>query len=300
MTTPRILLVEDDEVMATIIEDALSGCGYLVQVRADGEAAWKLLENDAGFDAILTDRSLPGLDGLELLRLIKASEVLGQIPVIMETGASDVDSVQEGIAAGAHYYLTKPFKPELLIAVVAAAVAQYAEYRQLQKRVTLAERRADQPFVMLASGVFRYRTLDEARALANVFARACPRPEIISVGLLELLINAVEHGNLGIGYAEKTALMMNYGWLDEVERRLALAEYSDRHVEVLFERRNSEVRFTIRDQGAGFDWHAFLDFDPLRAFDPHGRGIAMASKFSLDNVEYQGNGNTVVATVKRD
>jgi hypothetical protein len=59
------------------------------------------------------------------------------------------------------------------------------------------------------------------------------------------------------------------------------------------------VQIRIRDQGQGFDWTPYLDFDPERAFDPHGRGIAMARLSSFDDLEYLGDGNEVLATVKK-
>lgn len=64
------------------------------------------------------------------------------------------------------------------------------------------------------------------------------------------------------------------------------------------ERLADRVSFTITDQGEGFDWRRFLNFDPERAFDPNGRGIAMARMMSFAEVEYQGKGNVVVATVR--
>ena len=85
---------------------------------------------------------------------------------------------------------------------------------------------------------------------------------------------------------------------EEIARRLALEENREKHVEVVFERRSTVLVFTIRDQGVGFDWQRYLDFDSERVFDPNGRGIAMARMTSFDSVEYQGNGNTVLATVK--
>ena len=54
----------------------------------------------------------------------------------------------------------------------------------------------------------------------------------------------------------------------------------------------------IKDEGKGFAWQDYLEMDPNRAFDTHGRGIAMARMLSLDSVEYRGSGNEVVATIK--
>jgi hypothetical protein len=54
----------------------------------------------------------------------------------------------------------------------------------------------------------------------------------------------------------------------------------------------------VIDQGAGFDWQRYLDFDPERATDPNGRGIAMARLMSFESLSYSGCGNCVVATVR--
>ncbi|MCP4219209.1 MAG: ATP-binding protein, partial [bacterium] len=64
------------------------------------------------------------------------------------------------------------------------------------------------------------------------------------------------------------------------------------------EQTGDEIRFTIKDQGKGFDLESYMDFSPDRVFDNHGRGIAMANKFSFDRLEYEGCGNRVMAVVK--
>jgi hypothetical protein len=112
------------------------------------------------------------------------------------------------------------------------------------------------------------------------------------------MVNAVEHGNLGVTYQEKAQLKWEGDWEGEIARRLTLPEYSDRVATIRVERLAAEtVRFTISDEGAGFDWQKFLTFDPDRAYDPNGRGIAMAKMLSFASLEYQGLGNVVVATV---
>lgn len=290
----RILLAEDEEIIALIIQDLVESQGFQVTVCADGLAAWERLQADRpGYDIILLDRVMPRMDGMDLLRRIKADPALAHSPVIMETALGDQESIREGLAEGAYYYLTKPLQAEVLLAVVQAAVGQARGYRLLVEGV----RRAERPLALMQTGHFRFRDLDEGRLLANYLARACPQPEQTIQGLQELLVNAVEHGNLGISYANKSALILAGSWQEEVQRRLQLAEYRERYVEVRFERQPDALRFTIQDQGAGFNWEEYLDFSPERAFDLHGRGIAMARKLSFHHLEYRGNGNTVIATV---
>jgi DNA-binding response OmpR family regulator len=263
---------------------------------ADAEAGWAELElGGEGFGAILLDRQLPGMDGMALLGKIKGSPALRDIPVIMETSEDSIESIREGLAAGAYYYLTKPMQPELLQAVVDAALAQYRQWVDSQAGVHEAE----SALLSLEYGVFRCRTLAESRALASGLARGCPDPKRVVLGLQELLTNAVEHGNLGISYADKTRLVLENRWVDEVERRLSQPDYAQRTVTVTLSRASGEITMTIQDEGDGFDWQKYLDFDPERAFDPHGRGIAMARMMSFDALEYQGKGNTVVLKIAR-
>ena len=294
-TAPKVLLVEDDEIQAAIIEDNLLGRDYQVQVAVDGEQAWDLLQTPgAQFDAILLDRGLPGMGGLELLRRIRADHRFDALPVILETASGDPASIREGLDAGAYYYLTKPFETSVLLAVVSAAIHQFAgqrEYREDAESIKLALEHLD-------NGRFLIRTLDESQRLAVALARLCPEPKKVQLGLHELLVNAVEHGNLGISYEEKTNLILSDRLQQEWDRRLGLDENRDKTVEIVFRRQPGQLQFTIRDQGEGFDWDKYLEFDLERILDPNGKGIAMARKQSFESLEYQGNGNTVVATVR--
>lgn len=294
MSTCRVLLVEDEDIVAGFIEHTLANNRFNVTRTADAETAWQKLESHgADFGAILLDRQLPGMDGMALLRRIKNNPNLRNIPVIMETSIDDSDSIQEGLIAGAYYYLTKPLQPKLLLAVVNAALAQHRQYTDSQTTT----RNVAKALHPLESGSFRYRTLIEAHELACGLAQACPDPQRAVMGLQELLVNAVEHGNLGVSYAEKTRLVIDNQWSDEIERRLAKPEYRDRAVTVSLVKDAENITLTIRDQGEGFEWRKYLEFDPERAFDPNGRGIAMAKMMSFDAIEYQGNGNTVTVKI---
>ncbi len=290
----RILLAEDDPVIRELITHLLAAEGYRVDDCTDGASAWARLREDPAYDLILLDRMMPGMDGLELLRTIKSDPRFEQVPVIMETGMSEHASVREGLDAGAYYYLTKPFQADVLVGVVRAALEQITQYRALRESVRVAERTAE----YLREGVFEFRTLEEGRQLANFLARACPDPGRAIHGLQELVINAVEHGNVGLSYADKSELLRTGRWDEEVKRRLDLPEFRRRVAELRYSRDVDGIRFTLRDQGTGFDWRGYLDFSPERAFDLHGRGIAMAARLSFDSIEYQGNGNTVVATIR--
>lgn len=291
----RILIVDDEPFNLEILTEHLQDAGYEVVTADDGLAAWELLQHDShGFDAILLDRMMPRMDGMEVLAHVRQHPDFRHVPVIMQTAVGAAENVREGLAAGAYYYLIKPFQRDMLLAIVAAAVGSHREKMQLERQIGAQVESCR----LLVNGDFRFRTLDDARHLTLMLSQACPDPQRVAMGLSELLINAVEHGNLGITYEEKTRLVQQGRWQEEVEQRLEHPDWRDRHVWVAFRTSGEEISVTITDQGEGFDWKNYLEFTPDRAFDPHGRGIPMARMLSFDAVDYLGKGNEVVARVK--
>jgi len=291
----HVLIVEDNDADRALLEVHLGNDGFDTDSAGDGVDGWAMLDaNPDRYDLVLLDRTMPRMDGMALLRKIKGDHRFLILPVIFQSALASREEVIEGIKAGAYYYLTKPYDAEMLLSVVRTAAADSAAARDLQNRV----KRGMQVLQLLEEAHFTYRTIEEARGLAAVLARACPDAEATVIGLTELLVNAVEHGNLGITYDDKSELLANGAWMDEVARRLELPENRAKRVDVEFSRGDDELRFTIRDRGNGFEWTRYLEIDPRRAFDRHGRGIIMARHVSFSSIEYRGTGNEVVATVR--
>jgi DNA-binding response OmpR family regulator len=292
---PRILIVDDNPADRELLDAYLAREDYVLEMAEDGVAAFHMLEADPWrFDVVLLDRTMPRLGGVPLLQWMKSHGELKSLPVILQTASDSRGDILEAMRAGAYYYLTKPFDPEMLLTVVATAVRDRVTYKQLQA----VSRRAITATKLLHSAQFRLRTIEEARDVGTLLAGLCPDPVNTVVGLTELIVNAVEHGNLGITYEEKTELNALGRWYDELERRLELPEHAAKHVEVNFERNEHEIRITIRDAGPGFEWQRYLDPDPKRAFDTHGRGIVIARRLSFDELEYRGTGNEVVGRIE--
>lgn len=292
--TPKVLIVDDEPFNIEIIEEYLEDLPYLLDTAEDGQEAWEKLEADPqSFDAIILDRMMPRMTGLEVLERVRAHPELQSIPVILQTGMAAQEDILEGMQAGAYYYLTKPFEEEMLTSVLTTAIEDRMRYRAAHEQSDVASRTLG----MLTCGGFEFKTLEAARDLSTSLANAFPDPRRVVIGLSELLINAVEHGNLGITYDEKSALRENESWDDEVVRRLALPENQDKYVQVRYERKSDVIEVVIKDQGEGFDWEKYIEMDPARAFDTHGRGIAMSKMMSFDELEYRGKGNEVVVKV---
>lgn len=288
----KVLIVDDEEINLEILGDQLDYVGYETVSALNGAQAWDILDKDPGqFDAVLLDRMMPGMDGIEVLKKIKADARMVMLPVIMQTAKTASEEVQEGFDAGCYHYLTKPFDGKHLVAIVTSAVKDFQRYRRLKE----SSESTVNTLRLLNSGVFQFRTLDETRDLVSLISTACPNGASIALGLSELMINAVEHGNLGISYAEKSELNSTGSWESEVNRRLHDHQFADRIATLYYDKTDSQVRFKIVDQGEGFEWEKYIEPDPARAFDSHGRGISMANMISFDNIEYQEKGNIVVA-----
>lgn len=284
----RLLVVDDEELNREIIREYLDDQDCDLFEADSGEQALEML-GSGDFDAVLLDRMMPGIDGIEVLQRMKKDPRLAELPVVFQTAAAAADQLAEGLRLGAYHYLTKPYRRDALAAVVLSALDLGRQRREL--RVKLATYSGVMRLVEEAH--YRFRTLEEGQALAAALATVCADPERAAMGLVEVLVNAVEHGNLGIDFEMKARLLAAGQWQSETQRRLELPENADKFVDVYTCRIGEEVVVRIRDQGAGFDWRKFLVLDESRAFYPNGRGIALARQIAFTRLEYRGAGNEV-------
>ena len=115
----RILVVEDDEKIASFVVNGLKQNGYAVDRSADGERALALARTVA-YDAAVVDLMLPKLDGLSLIRQLRAQDI--RTPVLILSARASVDDRVKGLQAGGDDYLTKPFAFSELLARVQALI----------------------------------------------------------------------------------------------------------------------------------------------------------------------------------
>jgi two-component system, OmpR family, response regulator MprA len=109
---PRVLVVEDDEEIAQVLQRSLRLEGYEVRVAGDGETA---LDQSAAFnpDLVILDLGLPKLDGMEVARRLRSAD---DVPILMLTARDALEARVEGLDAGADDYLVKPFERQELLA----------------------------------------------------------------------------------------------------------------------------------------------------------------------------------------
>ena len=288
----RILVAEDDDTSLMILTGLLENFGYDIIETRDGREALDAIEREAGtLSVIVLDKVMPEMNGLEVVHALKENPAAQHIPIIMLTGSSKPEEIKEGIDAGVFYYLTKPYEDGIFKSVITSAM------REAERRSTLKTefKKHQTSFKLINNAEFTIQTLEEAEDLACFIANCFPDPGTALPGLAGLLVNAVEHGNLEIGYQTKTELLNNGEWRQEIARRENLPEYKDRKVRVSLVRNDHDIRVTIRDEGQGFAWADYMEIDPGRATDTHGRGIAMANIISFDTLAYNEKGNEATA-----
>lgn len=144
------------------------------------------------------------------------------------------------------------------------------------------------------------RALEEVEGIAGLAAKGCRNPWRVEVGLTELLVNAVEHGNLAIGCERKRELLTRGEWEAEISRRLALPEFAGRSVRLSRTCAEGRWTFEISDDGAGFDSRPFLDHDASRSASPNGRGIALARGLAFPDLHYLDAGTRLRFSVEAD
>jgi CheY-like chemotaxis protein len=290
MKKPKLLAVDDEEFNLDIMRRHLTKAGFDVILAEDGLDALEKLEENLDTDVIVLDRMMPRMDGMELLEKLKCDPRFQDIPVVMQTAAAMTEQVLQGIKGGVHYYLTKPYKAALLVGMVKSALDDAENKKKMKEEV----KKGQLVFGLMRQSSFQFRTLDEAKALAFYIANCFPEPQTAVYGLHELLINAIEHGNLGITYSEKTSLVLGGGFQDEIERRLSCDQYRKRIASVTFQATDDALTVNIKDEGEGFEWRKYLELCSDRMTDPHGRGIATARLLSFHDIQYLGSGNEVV------
>ncbi|WP_416177107.1 response regulator transcription factor [Dialister sp.] len=155
----RILIVEDDDDIASIERDYLEVSGYQVTVEENGTAG--LTEALTGdYDLILLDVMLPGMDGFQIVRKLRDKV---DIPIMMVTAKrTDIDKIR-GLGFGADDYIEKPFSPGVLVAKVKSQLAQYERLKgkpEDRKRITISG-------ITLESDTHRIWVRGEEKVLPN-------------------------------------------------------------------------------------------------------------------------------------
>ena len=138
MKKTTILLIDDDDSLRRVIEFSLSEAGYSVKAAAGGEEGLRLFDAGA-FDAVITDITMPGVDGMQVLAKVRERDEA--VPVIVITAYGTIESAVEAMRQGAFDYITKPFnRDELRITLDKALKMRRLERQNAELRTAVNDR----------------------------------------------------------------------------------------------------------------------------------------------------------------
>jgi DNA-binding response OmpR family regulator len=239
---------------------------------------------------------MPRRDGLSVALTIR--EAAPHVPVSIITGHGSEAMAIQALRAGVTDFIKKPVHLEDLT----SALNRMQAVRQLIPERPAAPMPAAVEVVRLSS-LYRLDNSPDAvptfvemllhRCSADTRSKAATE---LSLALRELILNAIEHGNLGLTFVEKSrALEQNT--LDELLRQRArLPEYRQRRVTVEARIEDQRIRVRVADEGQGFDWRGLSDpTDPAHLLSTHGRGILLA-RMMVESLEFNEAGNQVTVT----
>lgn len=290
---PTILVVDADNDAIELLSKSLSDGGYkAIHVDSKDGAFRALTASSTDISTVLLDWDTLGGEGLEIVSRMQQTENWALIPVIVINVPAD-SNLTAALDVGAFYCLTKPLEPRLINSVIASAIREFTNQKTMQEN-NASQLRGK---TLIDTARFFCKTVAEAQALGNLLASFYPEPEKAIIGITELLLNAVEHGNLGITYDEKKQLMSVGGWEDAVNARQKLPQYVNKKAEAVIQRKDDGIYLQVSDEGPGFEWWHYLEMDPARAPHPNGRGIALANKISFSRMQFTQNGSRVLAVV---
>jgi hypothetical protein len=289
-----VLLVE--EVSSDDSDFLLEGAGNFEVIRWFGDIGAIDPSVAATLDAIFVSMADPAL-GASRLAQIRNMPGFDRLPVMVIVPPRAVGLADDLRRTGALVTVPPPAPDNATLEDMLAQ--SRAAGSSLRPEPLSSERDLGELFAAsVTEARFEFGTLEEARSLARLVASVCPDPARQGFGLEELMLNAVEHGILGIDGAVKSDHIRAGTWLNEVSTRLAAAEHQGKRASVSFERDARGISIRVRDCGLGFDWRTVIARGVIGTSEPNGRGVVLARLLAFDRLDYIDPGNEVVARVR--
>jgi len=286
--------VDDSVVDRKLAGGCLKNRDFEVAFACDGREALDLIADDPP-DLVVTDLQMPEVDGLELVKQIRKRH--RQIPVILMTAHGNEEVAVAALKAGAASYVPKKNLSrdleETVRNVLSIAHSERAEQQVLESLTSVRmvfelgnEISALRPLILLMQSHIRQLGIcDEADIVR------------ISTALQEGLINAIEHGNLELDSTLRELKDNTYQKLGDERRQQE--PYRSRKVHVTAEFNREGCRWTIRDEGQGFDPASLPDpRDPANLQRASGRGLLLIRTF-MDEVAFNDNASEITMFRKR-
>ncbi|MDH4199079.1 MAG: response regulator [Spirochaetia bacterium] len=286
---PNVLVIDEDATMQGVMTDLL-GEQMSIQFAKNYAEALKFFEET---DLIISETNIRDMDVIEMIKKIKHQKP--NVFIVIITSRRDMHLAVEVMRHGAIDYILKPFSIDEIANLVEKylffAVNKQSDY-DLLDIIAEESRTFILPTNIHVVSPFVYEFIEMIKRFQGI-----SKNDIFSIRLViyEMLINAIEHGNLELNYeTKKNLLNTGINYIEYLDSLSQIAPYKDRRVEISYHYCRDNISFKIKDEGRGFDVKKFENRDiknDLLAL--HGRGIII-SKFNMDEMTYNESGNEVL------
>ena len=288
--SPHLLIVDDSPTQLEHMKIILREDGHQVETAASAEEAVSAADKNPPI-LIVTDLQMPGMSGLELVEIMRGNHP--SIPVVLTTADGSEEVAADALRRGAASYVPKRHLQSTLVQVVrqvlmvseaSRSVQQLAKYTvESSLKLSLINDESIVPSVItrLEIQMKELNIFDEGERMQ------------IAMALDEALLNAMIHGNLEVS-SELRHSDDGKPYQDLIAKRRRQSPYQDRRVTVQMDAKPGYVKFTIADEGPGFDCGKVADpTEPENIEMIGGRGLFMIDAF-MDEVHHNSCGNEIV------
>ena len=286
---PTVLVVDDSAVDRKLVSGLLlKQAGLKVELATSAEEALTNLETMHPA-VIVTDLVMPGMSGLDLVS--KVIERHPEIPVILMTGKGSEEVAVKALEAGATSYVPKAALHQHLLSTVQDVLDMVRE-RHSYARLMECFNRGQFTFVLGNDPALIPSLINYVQSLVSSI-EMCEEADVIRVciALEEALRNALFHGNLELTSEQREGDPVEYQKL--VDERVGRPPFAGRKLHVTVDVASQGGRFTVRDEGPGFDPNKLPDpTDPENLEKVSGRGLLLMRTF-MDEVTFNATGNQV-------
>jgi len=279
--------VDDQEALRSLLARLLEREGFDALQAEDGAQAVEMYRSESPL-VVVSDIMMPRMDGLTLLNEIRRID--RNATVILMTGQGNEDVLLKALRGGATNFFKKPFNVRELIDEIRKVVEFRLEAARsslfspllVEETKRFVMPRADSPFFPIINQI----TLQLPCLL--------PQEDILNlkIGIEEVITNAIEHGNLGISFKEKSKAIQEGRLAELIADRGRESDAAGRAVGITSRLSPRLFEITIRDDGKGFDWRTLPAVEPETLLAFNGRGIFL-TKIYFDEVTYNDAGNEV-------
>ena len=288
---PSSIVIFSDRSIEPTIVDTLTDAAMSVKQRSlSGADFTDPSLADVNVLVIAADSEEMADQAVSTIGTIRKIEALKTTPIVCLGFSPRLTGFGDNKALGLLFSVKASASIDDTLLTIRSAVGSASQFQSLLREVSVRESAVG----LIRSGVFELKTLQQAEHLATMLSKACPNPSVAAFALMEIMVNGIEHGNLGISNAEKSQFLEAGTLQEEITRRAGLPENLDKVVTVEFNRHSDRAEFVIRDGGDGFDWRRYIKNVTQDSDKLSGRGLTLA--FALEDVtlKYSGNGNTAI------